>query len=73
MEKFSTGRRDLRPSRVDVHYLGGLVVLLELGVVGLGVVVFAVPVVPVVVPVFVLLLLLNCCEAFRKLSGSFAT
>ncbi len=58
------------PLLVDVHCFGGLVVLVVLGVVVLGVVAFAVPVVLVVVPVFVLLL--NCCEAFRKLSGSFA-
>jgi hypothetical protein len=43
------------------------------GLVASGVVVLTVPVVPVVVLVLVpVLVLLNCCEAFRKLSGSFA-
>ena len=46
--------------------------LVASGVVVLTVpVVLVVPVVPVVAPVLVLLL--NCCEAFRKLFGSFAS
>ena len=72
-----------RPPSVEVHCFGGLVVLVELvlgGVVELalgGGVVFVVelpvvPVVPVVVVVPVFAVLLNCCEAFRKASGSFA-
>ena len=43
------------------------------GFVASGVVVLTVPVVPVVVLVLVPVLVpLNCCDAFRKLSGSFA-
>jgi hypothetical protein len=64
------GRPAIPASPIEVHCFGGLVALfvVVLGVV--VVVVFAVPFVLVGVPVLVLLL--NCCEAFRKLSGSLA-
>lgn len=64
------GRPAIRPPQFEVHCFGGLAALfvVVLGVV--VVVVFAVPVALVVVPV--LAPLLNCCEAFKKLSGSLA-